>query len=448
MNLEPIKYDPSSLCIIVSIFFLPLKHTLRSLFLWYNCNRKPILLLEVLLLIFTLQIAHSQAVFRDILGKRNKVHLDFESHGHLILVSLKIKNRIPLNFIFDTGSAHTILFNKEVTDYLGIPYSDTVQIAGADQSRILRTYVARNVPLQFGEGIRATRDILVLEEDYFQLRRLLGVEVHGILGMDLIKTLAIEINYKHHRISIFRPTHLPKITNSYSDYKLYFRQGKPYIKIPLYLNKSKRNPILAKLLIDTGAGISMMLLNNSHPDIALPSKHIPGFIGSSLGGPVKGYLSRIREVSLGEIKYVQPPVYFQTLDSIRPNISKANGLIGNRFLENYSIILDESHQRLYLHPYSKKQPKYKLDRSGIQLYSMGPKLNKFIVASVVPGSPADLAGILPGDQIIKVGWHPVGWYGLDGLYELFSKKSGKKIKLKLLRNHQNIKVDFRLRDLI
>ena len=110
--------------------------------------------------------ASVNAQFGINLGPNKHVVLDYESTNHFIIMEIKFGNVLPLKFIFDTGSEHTLLFKKEYADLLGIQYDRKIPLMGSDMSQEVYGYIARGVNLIMSGSCKVTTDILVLEEDY------------------------------------------------------------------------------------------------------------------------------------------------------------------------------------------------------------------------------------------------------------------------------------------
>ena len=94
------------------------------------------------------------------------------------------------------------------------------------------------------------------------------------------------------------------------------------------------SPIQLKLLIDTGAALSLLLHTYSTPELALPQPVIKGNIGTGLGGEIEGYVGRIKSLYMGKNKLVEPISNFQELNALSDSayINGRNGLIGGEIL--------------------------------------------------------------------------------------------------------------------
>src|SRR5690606_30735770 len=88
-----------------------------------------------------------------------------------------------------------------------------------------------------------------------------------------------------------------------------------------------------------------------------------------------------------------------------------------------------------------------LSRNSISIttefhFSLVPK---FVVADVREGSPAALAGVEKGDEVISINGKPCYEYKLYELIEMFSTDEGKRISMELKRGPYFNKVKFFLK---
>ena len=73
---------------------------------------------------------------------------------------------------------------------------------------------------------------------------------------------------------------------------------------------------------------------------------------------------------------------------------------------------------------------------------------RFIVSEIREGSPADLAGIFNGDEILSVNGKETYNYKLHELIGLFASKDGKKIVMRIKRNGKSFKKKFYLKKVL
>src|SRR5690606_33136034 len=113
---------------------------------------------------------------------RRKVQIPFELRNNLIIVPVVLNGMLPLKFVVDTGVQTGILTQKAFSDILNLQYSRKYIIAGPGGKGVVEAYVTNNVSLDL-PGVHGTgHALLVLNEDYLELRNYLGTDVHGILG--------------------------------------------------------------------------------------------------------------------------------------------------------------------------------------------------------------------------------------------------------------------------
>lgn len=378
----------------------------------------------------------------------HKVEVPFTFQNNFIIVNLIFDDVFPLKFIFDTGSENTILVKKEFTDILDISYDRAFKVLGADFESELVAYLIRNVNMDLPNLPGPNLDMLVLKDDYFQFETYTGLKIHGILGMDLFKTFTIEIDYQKQKLIFHRVENFIPPSKNFKALDTETHRSKPYLIAQAKINNDTVTNV--KLLMDTGASLSLMLHNNSLKDMRLPEKMIPGKIGNGLGGYINGFVGRINQLAFDEYYFNGVITNFQEINekgNNRVNFGR-NGILGNEILSRFKVIFDFARSKVYLSPIKKYNKHFKYDKSGISLIASGKKLDEFRVNDLVPDSPAAEAGVQKGDIIISVNYGTARFKGLKRITSIFQKRTKKRIRLVVLRNGENKIIKFRLRDLI
>ena len=72
----------------------------------------------------------------------------------------------------------------------------------------------------------------------------------------------------------------------------------------------------------------------------------------------------------------------------------------------------------------------------------------FKISNVLEGSPADLAGVMKDDILIKINGNPIYNFQLHEIISIFQEKENKLIRLTLMRNNKKIKTEFNLKKII
>ncbi|HNM25886.1 MAG TPA: PDZ domain-containing protein [Saprospiraceae bacterium] len=409
--------------------------------------KKRLLLWCVLTLGSTLPL-FSQNGFNLPPGQR-QVDIPFEYSNNFIILTVNFNGILPLKFIFDTGAEHTVLTKRQISDLLHVPYEREFRITGSDLKTPLIAYLARQIRFDIpGKAYAPGEDILVLQEDYFRFEEYAGIEVHGILSANAFSKYIIKINYQQRVLSLYDRESFRLKDDKYVALPLEVYRNKPYLKTRLQVLPDSVAPV--KLLLDTGAGMSLLLFTDTHPLLHPPATALPSNIGMGLGGYLEGFAGRVSHLDLGPFLQQNIVTYFQTLDTL-PNydyLNNRNGLVGNGLLSRFNVIIDYQKQTIWLKPNRNYQAAYEYDRSGMSVIASGAKLDVFIVQNIVPNSPAAESGILPGDQILRIGHSPAIFLTLSDIQRRLQGKPGKKVRISLRRNGEKMTKTIVLRDLL
>lgn len=391
------------------------------------------------------QVPHFNPV--ELLNGKKKATIPFRYIHNFIIVEAKIYGIIPLQFIFDTGAEHIILFKREYTDLLQVPYDMRIAVLGSDMSREIYALIARNGVIEVNGLAPQPYDMLVLEEDYFSLDEMIGSPVAGLIGGGFFRNLIINVDYKRNQINLYDPASFEP-PEDYIRLPIKIKTNKPYIMAEASLANGP--PVQVDLLVDTGAGVPLLLHNNSHPSLHLPDQYIKGKLGMGLGGYLEGYIGRIQKLSLGSIEFQGVLTSFQNLDEnwLQDKDKYRNGILGNNLLSRFDVFLDYQHGQLMLKPYKAKQAPFVMDRSGLVLFAYGDGFNQFAVRDVLSDSPAEEAGFQVNDVLTRIQGTAAKYFSLDDINRVLQKKAGKKLKIQILREKELMRKELTLRDLI
>lgn len=403
---------------------------------------------RLVFVLLILSIFFSEGTSQHNLNGRKKVEIPFQYENNFIIVNIRFNKVLRLKFIFDTGAEYTILAKREYADLIGIRYDKEFKIMGADMSTELTAYLARGVNLKVGEIENPNQDFLVMGDDYFKFEALTGIPVHGILGANFFSRYVVKIDYRKRVITLYDPQFFIPPKN-YQEVPISVYKNKPYLQIDSKLFAQDSTSSI-KLLIDSGASLTLLIYTDTHLALKLPDKVVRANIGKGLGGFIEGSMGRFHEIDFGGYKLNNLVASYQeiyaSMDTSEMN--NRNGILGNMILSRFDIILNYYHQKLYIKPNKTYKKGFKFDRSGVVFLASGNDLNTYTVNYIVPGSPADEVGILKGDQIKKVNCLSVNYLSMRNIVRKLQGKIGKKIKLTLLRDGKKIKTSFILREII
>ena len=142
-------------------------------------------------------------------GKKN-VQIPIEIINNLVVIPVVLNGALPLKFILDTGVRTTILTQKTFTDILNLEYTRKYTISGPGGQNLVDAYVTNNVSIDLPGVSGKGHAMLVLAQDYLELRNYLGTDVHGILGYELFSRFIIEIDYQKKLLTLMTPERFHK----------------------------------------------------------------------------------------------------------------------------------------------------------------------------------------------------------------------------------------------
>lgn len=401
-------------------------------------------LLGFFLLFLLVENSNGQLGF-SISGGKKRIEIPIQIQNNLIVVPVILNDVLPLKFIVDTGVRTAILTQKTFSDILQLPYSRKYSISGPGGEKLIDAYVTNNVSLALPGVIGTGHALLVLEEDYLELRNFLGTDVHGILGYELFSRFIVKIDYNRKVMTLILSEKF-RAGKKYQELPMLIEDTKPFILTSLNLTASES--MTTKLLMDTGASHGLMLEPSSDERIVPPSKNVSAIIGRGLGGAITGKIGRIESLQLGNYKlnnilanFPDPNSY---MDTLKNTLTFRHGSIGGEILSRFTVIFNYPQGKVYLKKNSEFKKEFYFNLSGINLKAIGSSLDIYEVSEVRKESPAAKAGILVGDRIISVNGMTSEIYHLNVINAFLNMKPGKKISVVIERKKQRYTFNFHL----
>lgn len=380
-------------------------------------------------------------------GNQKRVDIPFQLINNFIVVPVLIDNLLPVNFIVDTGAEHTIILDRTLTDAINARYQRVFEIVGSDLSTSLQALLAVGIDFKIGTKLTAkNRSVLVLSENNFNFEELTGVPIAGILGGDFLMRFVLEIDYHRRVLRLHEPSNYQP-GRRHEQLPAQFERNRAYLEGELVLSGQRQ--LRRLLLIDTGASLSLLLLSKEEEEVQLPDETILAPIANGLGGQLMGMVGRARNFSIGKqdlgamvLFYQDMPPFMDSLNVLR------EGIIGNRALQRFNLIIDYPRRAVYARPVGRWPRSFPFDRSGLIVSAGGPHLTKYQVLSVIENSPAAEAGLEAGDIIRRLNGTPGPLLTLNGINRKLEGRVGKRIKILAERDGLLFHVEFYLRDLI
>ena len=445
-------------------------------------------ILQIFLILFfaiCINIRSQSEGFRMMNTMKTFEDIRFQFINNLIVIPIKVNNK-KLNFILDSGVNKTIVFNSSKVDTILSNFEYKYKLKGLGKGLPVNAIVSKNNLFRINNLIAVNKNVYVILKDDFDLSSKMGITIHGVIGYDIFSDLILRINYKSKKIRFYNPSkYKQKKCSNCEVLPLTIFQKKPYVDVTVKLNNnSKKVPI--KMLIDSGGSDAIWLFEFSNKNIVTPENFFTDFLGVGLSGTVYGKRSRISSLGLGKFSLNKPTVSF--LDTLSTKearkFNKRNGSIGAGILKRFTVWFDYPNNRLMLKKNSSFNEVFNYNMSGLEIVYDGkilveestrnyaelsrgtqdPNGNRnsvslienyvykfkpnFKISNVLEGSPADLAGVMKDDILIKINGNPIYNFQLHEIISIFQEKENKLIRLTLMRNNKKIKTEFKLKKII
>jgi C-terminal processing protease CtpA/Prc len=126
-----------------------------------------------------------------------------------------------------------------------------------------------------------------------------------------------------------------------------------------------------------------------------------------VGGESDQLLGRSLSLEIGPYSFRSPVVSLSRAKAGALASAEIDGLVGSRIMGRFRILYDYSRRRVILEPGPRLEEEFTHDMSGLRLRSRTLALRTIEVARVAEGSPAEAAGVRPGDLLLSVDGRPV-----------------------------------------
>ncbi len=383
-------------------------------------------------------------------GRQTQTRIPFQLHSNLILVPVKLNNSDTLQFILDTGVSTTILTDPHAITPGTLKSVRRVQIAGAGEGASLTASVALGATLRMGDMVGYNQTVVMLDEDALALSEYVGVPVHGIFGYDIFNNFVVTIDFTTREIILENPGRYRYTRRKGEKYPITIEDTKPYFSAVAVVDHERTVPL--RLLIDTGAGHALSLDVHSRSEIRQPAKVVRAQLGRGLSGVINGNIGRVEKVRIGTVELSNILACFP--DSLAYGLKIAQretrqGNIGCELLRRFKVTFNYPEQYMVLKPVKRNlREAFEHNMSGMELIAKGQDFHQFIIDRVLDDSPASLAGLQGGDELISINGQYCRNMTISDIYKVLQRGDGREIVLAAKRNGQLFITSFELRRVI
>ncbi|MXV49746.1 peptide-binding protein [Pedobacter sp. HMF7647] len=372
-------------------------------------------------------------------NNRKRETIDFKFIKNLIVIPLEINGQGPFNFVLDTGVGLFIITDPKLVDSVGINNLRSININGFGEGGDLSAYISPSIQIDIGNSISGNCAAAILKKDRFNLSEYTGMPIHGLIGYEFFSSFIVRINYAQKTIVAYdsKVGYIPK-----KGFKvpITIEEHKPYVTAAIDLDYNRK--MMAKLIIDTGAGHPLSLESDNGQPIVVPAVNIPANLGIGLSGPINGYLARLKSIKLGKFQLDNIISAFPNYNDVgaKVNSQTRNGNIGNNVLKRFELVFDYERQCMYLRRTSSYSEPFEHDMSGLELMAAGDDFNRIIVSRVEPGSAAVDAGLENDDEILSINFKPVKEMTMEEIDAMFRSRNDRSFIMDVLPHGQKNRV--------
>lgn len=444
--------------------------------------RSCYLFLVVLVCCTTNGLSQNGLLFPENL-KKDKI--SFKLVNNLVIIPIEVNGK-KLSFLLDTGVNSTILFGVTEVDSLPINDIKPVKIIGLGTGNGVEALISKNNKVRVGKARDSNHTIYVIFDESLNFSARMGIPIHGIIGHDFFLNFIVETNYISKRVTVYKPSCFKKKKcRRCQEFDLSFYNNKPYVNIEISSLLQERKNL--KLLIDLGSSDALWLFKEEGFIGSDPKKYFEDYLGLGFSGGIFGKRAKLDEIWLGSFNLKEVKVAFpnKTATNGIKFFSERDGSLGGDILKRFTVTFDYGRKKMILKKNGNYNQPFYYNMSGLTVEHDGMVVVKdiersivnslnpdranenngmitirvdpnfrfflapsYIIAEVREDSPAALAGIKKGDQMLKISGKPAYKFKLHEIVSLFSSEVGKTITVDISRNGIESRAKFILKKVI
>ena len=361
----------------------------------------------------------------------------FRLSGNHIYVRATVDGKV-FAFIFDTGGSASLSASAE--KQLALPVIGTTQISGVGSGSEPMGVVVPSVA-SIGEAKIEDGYFLVLPARIELASPFAGVPFGGILGREFMAHLVLTIDYAAQTLTLTNPSS--------------FHADASAAAIPMTVRAGIFPNVQATVDgasgsfdLDAGSTQALMLTQsfaNANGIFAKIPHTIEAYAGHGVGGALSGVAGRVASLTIGDaalhdvVAYVVRPTggYFADAGFA--------GNIGAEVLRRFTVTIDMPDKTLYLAPNAAFKAPFTFTRAGLFTDSGAGAV---VVESVIPGSPAQVAGVRAGDALVAIAGHRVSTLSPDDVKSYWMMPPGTVVRVDVKRGSKDLVFHVTLRDLL
>jgi predicted aspartyl protease len=352
------------------------------------------------------------------------------------VVEAKLDGKGPFAFILDTGG-HDIM-TPDVARQLGLKAVGSGTSGGAGEGTMTQADV-RVARFEIGDAVMTDQHFFVMPLQYGTIERGARTPLAGIIGLEVFERFGVRVDYRAKTLTL-HPRAGYKHVGGGVPLRMTFADDMPLVEAGF---EGQRGDFA----IDTGNGGSMLVQHVWAERMGL-AKRLKGgveMVSYGAGGASRNWASRVDRFGIaGQELRRQIARYAEDKHGSFSSRTEA-GNIGSDVLAHFTLDFDYAGKQVWFEPSPGWSPP-PFDRSGVRAYK--ERADAFTVVLVGERTPAALAGVQKGDDIIAIDGTPAAQLSGDEWFRKITQGLGTALKLALRRDGAEHLVTLTLRELL
>lgn len=274
--------------------------------------------------------------------------------------------------------------------------------------------------------------------DYDILTSAYGEKIDGIIGYSFLSRYIVMINYDSSKMEVYS-----KGTIKYPRGGFLLRPS--LVNIPVFTSTIKDDKELSsRFYFDTGAGMCLLLSSDFVADSLFinPKRKFYSTQAEGLGGKAPMRQGVIKQVRIGPYRFRKVPTYIFDDEYNVTSYPSLGGLIGNDLLRRFNLIINYEKRDIYMIPNSHFKDIFDYAYTGLGMYLIDGEIR---VMDVMPNSPAEEAGFVPGDIIMAVANN---FSKNIQTYKNLMQTAGQKLRVLVIRNEGPVILTLKVKSIL
>lgn len=364
---------------------------------------------------------------------RKAQSISFSLVRNLIIIPIYINDKGPFDFILDTGVNPMIVTDSTLKESLKVPFPRAIKISGYGNFEGVDAFLG-STSVKIGDAEAENIPTVFLKNEVLPLSGFVGKKIYGLIGYNFFNSFLVKVDYTNKALKF--ASEAKKIKLKGEKIPLELIQNKPYIALKIEQDGLATKTI--KALVDCGASHSISLESLDGKAFPQPIFTMNANLGNGLTGRVNGRIGRLTTLKLGSFLFKEVisnyPEY--NIDSLKNKDRNAN--LGAEILSRFNTIYDYQNGYMYIKKNEKFNRIFEHDMSGMELYTESGPPARTLINKIEPDSPADLVGLMEGDEIISLNFKKIDDYSLDEVGAVLKAKNGYSVILEIWRGKSSL----------